>query len=277
MIGSLQNWFIPLEANHTRMFAVLFCAALAVQLIVHWRAQAQFFQTQPARLYGPPPRLMGLWQLPTLSYRWFLVSGFGLLIGLLGAITGAATRLFLLLALISSVFYFCQILPLSWIQRKTNLLPLVLLILLAAPASAKPLDSPTPPWPLFLTKLCLAQMYLSAGLQKLRRGGLAWGKGETLQAYLIDHYLWGDTKAAWRLAHCPRVCRVLSIGTLIFELTFWAALLQPGWTMIYAVMGLLFHLGASASMRIHYLKYLAPVYLVFVTDAAFHFLRLWNL
>ena len=272
----MTEQFTSTAVNHMRMFLILFCTALALQLLRHWRAQAAFFQTQPVHLYGPPPVLLGRWPMPALSEKQFLLAGGALLTGLLGALLGRATRFWLLLALLGALFYFSQILGLAWVQRKVSLLPLVLLVLLVAPGSDLALRDAAPAWPLWLIKLCLAQMYFSAGLEKLRHTGWAWADGTSLQAYLVEHHLWGDTPQALWLAQRLWLCRVLSVLTLAFELSFWLLLLWPMLRWLYAPAGLLFHLGTALTMRIHYLRYLGPVYLVFATDAAFALLSWWG-
>ena len=132
-----------------------------------------------------------------------------------------------------------------------------------------------PLWPLILIKCAIALMYFSAGIQKLRRSGLKWCEGKSLQAYLLEHYLWGDTNSALQLARQPSVCMVLSSMLLLFELTFWLVLVFPWLTIVYVSAGIAFHLGTLLTMRINYLKYLSPVYMVFAIDVARQLGKLW--
>lgn len=111
-------------------------------------------------------------------------------------------------------------------------------------------------------------MYLSSAWQKLRRGGLQWCNGSTLQAYLVEHYLWGDMLGALRLAQKPLLCRLLSMLVCTFELTFWLILVCPHLTYGYALSGIAFHVGTAQIMRIQYGTYLSPVYTVFTTEIA---------
>ncbi len=62
---------------------------------------------------------------------------------------------------------------------------------------------------------------------------------------------------------------------LFFELSFGLILFFPVLTPFYVVGGLLFHLGTGLTMRIHYLTYLGPVYLVFVAEYLAG-LPIWN-
>lgn len=268
-MGMWFELFTPTGLNQVRMFLILFCVTLAGQVLLNFRDQLAYFQTAPMRVYGEPLLVLGRYKLPTPSTRQFRGAGIGLILSLLCATVGWYPQLFLLLALSCYFVYFRPILSLAYVQRKTNLIPLVLVILLFSPAVAQPLNQAAPLWPLVLIKIALVQMYLSAGLQKLRHAGWQWCDGKSLQAYLFEHYLWGDTKAAWWLAQQPRLCQILSSGALLFELTFVLVLVFPALTIAYVLAGLLFHAGTGVTMRIHYLKYLSPVYLVFATELAF--------
>ena len=256
------------QLNHTRIFLILFCVTLATQILFSFAKQLRYFKTEPARIYGPPPRLLGRFSLPSLTVPHFALLGIVLSLSLLAAALNFAPRVFLLLALASYFLYFNPIISLAFVQRKTNLVPIVLLSLLFAPAISQPLGQPAPVWPLILIKLAIAQMYLSAGIQKLRRAGLGWCNGRSLRAYLVEHYLWGDTAKALMLARQPRTCMALSALLLFFELTFWVILLYPQLALPYVITGVAFHLGTALTMRINYLKYLSPIYLVFLGDIA---------
>ena len=261
--------------NHTRIFQILFCSVLAVQLLLGFHRQLGYFQTTPARVYGPPPRLLGRLTLPTLTSGQFILFGMVLIVSLVCAALSFVPRLFLALALLSYFLYFNPIMSLAYVQRKTNLIPLVLLVLLFAPGTGGPLTQETPQWPLWLIKIGVAQMYFSAAVQKLRHAGWRWCNGRSLRAYLMDHYLWGDSELALKLARLPGVCMALSSVILVFELTFFLILLWPQLTLIYVVVGIAFHLSTALTMRINYLKYLSPVYLVFVFDVERQLRAMW--
>lgn len=251
------------------MFLILFCVTLALQMLVNFRKQLRYFKTSPSRIYGKPPKLFDYIHIPALNESQFISFGVVFIISLLLAAINVFPRVFLFVALISYFLYFNSIMSLSFIQRKTNLIPIVLLVLLFAPSINDPLNQPAISFPIVLIKIAVAQMYFSAGLQKLRRAGLRWCNGESLQAYLIEHYLWCDTRLALKLAGHKHLCMILSVLLLSFELTFWIIILLPRLTYFYIVAAFAFHLGTLLSMRINYLKYLTPVYMIFFTDAAF--------
>lgn len=255
--------------NETGMFAKLFCAALAVQLLFNFRQQYRYFQTEPWKIYGRTQRLLGLLHLPALNQYQFLGSGLCMMMSLILVCIGFYPHIFIFIALVNYFLYFSQIISLAYVQRKTNLLPIVLLILLISPSLDKPLAAPSTDWELVLVKIALVQVYFSAGLQKLVRSGLRWGNGRNLQAYLIENYLWSDKKNALVLACRPTLCMVLSFLTLVFELTFWLVVFFPSLAFFYVAFAILFHTGTLITMRINYLKYMGPVYLVFFTDMVF--------
>ncbi|HJP62133.1 MAG TPA: hypothetical protein VJ844_01765, partial [Mucilaginibacter sp.] len=258
------------EPNRIAMFARLFCAVQAIQLLLNFGQQYRYFQTQPSRIYGRKQQLLGFIPLPALNQYQFLISGTCLFISMVLVSVGFYPYLFVLLALISYFLYFPQIISLAYVQRKTNLLPIVLLILLVSPSLNKPFSAPSTGWELLLIKIALVQVYFSAGLQKISRSGIAWFNGKYLQAYLLENYLWADRTSALVIAGRPLLCALLSAVTLVFELTFWVVVFFPNLIFLYVAIALLFHIGTLITMRINYLKYLGPVYLVFFTDIAFH-------
>jgi hypothetical protein len=159
---------------------------------------------------------------------------------------------------------------LAYIQRKTNLLPITLLILAASPSINDSLDNPSTNWELTLVKIAIAQMYLSAGIQKLRFSGLSWCNGKSFQAALMQNYMWSDSIAAYNLAKKTALCAAFSTLTLLFELSFGLVIFFPQLSYVYIAIALFFHLGTLITMRINYIKYLSPVYMVFFTEIAFY-------
>ena len=257
--------------NNVGMFARLFCAALVVQVSLNFGQQYRYFLTRPVKLYGKGQKLLGLITLPALTRNQFLTTGIFLVFSLLLVVADIYPRLGIFAALICCVLYFGQIMSLAYIQRKANLVPIVLLILLVSPSSNKSLSSASTDWELTLIKLALVQIYFSAGLEKIRQSGLKWLNGKYLQAYLLENYLWTDRTAALAVAGNLAACAALSTLVLIFELTFAIVVFIPALTFIYVGFALIFHLGTLITMRINYLKYLWPVYLVFFINIAFHF------
>jgi hypothetical protein len=255
--------------NNTAMFGRLFCAALAVLVSYNFVQQYRYFLTQPSKLYGKGPKLLGLVGFPGLNRYQFLSCGAGFILCLLFVVLNIYPYAAIAIALICYFLYFSQINSLAYVQRKANLIPIVLFILLFSPSLDKPLHFASPTWELTLIKIVLIQVYFSAGIQKIRSSGLGWLNGKYLQAYLIENSLWTDRNAVIAIASNTIMCAVLSLLVLTFELTFGVVLFLPQLTFIYVGFALLFHLGTLITMRINYLKYIGPVYLVFFTDLAF--------
>jgi len=254
--------------NQTRLFLILFCGTFSWQILLAFPAQYRYFKSKPARIFGAPPRLLGRFRLPSLQRSQFLALGSILIFSLLVAMCGFLPRLFMLVALASYFLYFNPIFSLASVRRKTNLIPMVMVVLLLAPGITAPLDQATSHLPLQLIQALVALMYFSAGMQKLRHSGIKWANGTALQAYLADHYLWDDNRSALYVAQRTRLCALLSGLVVFFELTFWIVLLLPQLVIPYFLAGIAFHLGAARTMRINYLKYLSPVYMVFVPQIA---------
>jgi hypothetical protein len=268
-VEKFNGLFNSAAPNHVLMFAKLFCAAFAFQLFINFGPQLRYFKTQPTRIYGKPIKLFRIFQLPALSENQFIFLGTALILSLVFAATGIYTRPCLIIALLCYFPYFNSIQSLAYVQRKTNLLPLVLLVLAVSPSINKALAEPSTSWELVLIKIAISQMYFSAGLQKVLHSFFNWCNGAQLQAYLLENYLWSDRRAGYLLAQKRWLCSILSMLTLVFELTFWVILFFPQLTFVYIALALFFHLGTLFTMRINYLKYLGPVYLVFFTGIAF--------
>jgi hypothetical protein len=239
----------------------VYCGIIAFQMLVHFRDQLAFFRTEPRRVYGPPPRLFGIVPFRPVNECVFIGAGVFFIVALVAAASNVARKPALTLALICFLIYFPPILPLAYIQRKINLIPLVLAISLFAQDRV-----------LAAAKLLLALVYLSAGVEKLRTAGWRWIDGESLKTYLVEHYLYSGRSQALFIAERALLCRVLSTLVLVWELSFWLVLVFPATTWVYVAGGLLFHAGTSLAMRIHYWVYFCPVYFVFFAPDLQHYL-----
>jgi len=264
-----DSLFMPTADNHVAAFAKLFCGLLAIIVLLNFKNQLAFFRSKPESIYGKPIKLFRAFQIPRPTDGQFIILGAVFILSLLMVVLGLYPKVFILIAIVSYFFYFNPITGLSYIQRKTNLVPLVLLILLVSPHTGKPLDVPATQWELVLVKLALAQVYFSAGVQKLKSAGWKWADGTALQSSLVGNYLWSDSKPALLLAKNKRLCALFSTITLLFELTFFVIIFIPWLTAFYVLLALSFHLVILMTMRINYLKYMIPVYAVFITDLLF--------
>jgi hypothetical protein len=265
----LLNIFRATTPNYTALFGKLFCGTFAFVIAINFNDQLHYFRTKPERIYGQPQKLLGIFRLPTLTESQFIVSGCVLILSLLATALGIAVKPAILTALVCYFIYFNAIRSLAYIQRKTNMAAIVLIVLAVSPSISNTLKGTGTLWEMLLIKIAVAQMYFSAGLHKITRGSKAWMSGEVLQMHLLENHLWSDNKIGFRLAENQRLCAFLGTATLVFELSFWLIIVFPQLTYFYVTAALLFHIGTFLTMRINYLIYLSPVYFVFFTQELF--------
>jgi len=104
-------------------------------------------------------------------------------------------------------------------------------------------------WPIFVCKVFLALMYISAIASKLSTSGLGWANGYTLQALMgIDGLRWGSPLAIW-MSQQHYLLMLGQIVVVIFQSTFWLVLFFPRLGYIYFPMGLAFHIMIFATLR----------------------------
>ena len=254
------------DANAVRLFLVLYCGAITLQLLYRFREQKEYFTASIQFNLQPSRRLLGIVEVPRLSVKGFTFAGACMLVSLFFVCLGIAPRLFLGISLVCFFLYFAQIPWLGYVGNKTMFLPVVFLTLMAAPSIDKGFSCPTPLWPLVLTKVLIAIFFFGCGIQKLRLSGFRWARGRPLQAYLITQHLRGDVKYGWLLAQSLSACALVSVLTLGLELSFPLLLVFPDLTSLFLIAAFLFHTGVAITMRINFFAYFAPVYLVFITD-----------
>jgi hypothetical protein len=247
------------DLTETGVFRLVYCVTLAVIVGCRHRDQLQYLRL--ARVVERPARILDRLPLPRLSDAQFNSAG-GMLVGLLalGAF-GPYSGVCLMAAVPVYFLYFGQILSLSYVARKTNLIPQILLVLAVSSLMRDPGGETS--WALTLTKAILVQVYLSAASTKLRGGLRRWLSGEQLQGALLFHDAHYNIPLARRLAELRWLCACLTVATLVHQLTFWIVLIQPAVAPGYVSAAMAFHVSTLVLMRIDYLTYQGPAYLVF--------------
>lgn len=98
--------------------------------------------------------------------------------------------------------------------------------------------------PLRFTQLSAAIGYLFAGGSKLAIGGLEWLNGYSLQAILLHFH------ADWSpfFASHVQACRVMSIGLVFVQVTFWICVFVPRLRWFYVPAATSFHLMTWKTM-----------------------------
>jgi hypothetical protein len=120
--------------------------------------------------------------------------------------------------------------------------------------------SPFATWPVRFIPLFLAIAYFLAGACKIWLGdGLGWLNGDTLRYYLVQ----GGMELGMRLSDHHLLTQLMSIVTLLFELSFWLVLVFPSLTWIYALYGLGFHIGSYYLMNVWFIPFLLAYVFLF--------------
>jgi len=131
-------------------------------------------------------------------------------------------------------------------------------------------------WPLLVVQWMFALIYLSAAFHKLLASGLDWMNGWTLQYYmLMDGMRWGNTVsgagpaysaepsvALW-IGQYHTLATIASWGSMLFESTFWLAVVLPPLMPVYLLVGTAFHVAIYYIQRAPFLSFVW-LYAVFV-------------
>ena len=125
-------------------------------------------------------------------------------------------------------------------------------------------------WPLRTIQWLFVLAYLSAGLSKLRVGGLEWMNGHTLAYYLLQDGVRWDIPLAVALAEWTWLLVVLSVVTVAFEMTFAVAVVVPRLVWPYVLVGAALHTGIYFTQRAPFFQYMV-LYVVFLEALRLHF------
>ena len=205
--------------NLVSLVTFFYCSTLFVIVAIKHSDQLKYLGLTSGIVR--PARVFGLWRIPRLSPFYFNIACGMFLFCLAFAALGIATRVWLSLAIIVYFLYFGQIRTLSYVVRKTNLIPQFLQFLaLAHSARTMSLCYEYSCWPMMLLKLVVVQVYLSGAYSKLRNSGLRWASGTQLQGILIHQHLLFDIPLAFKLAGNRRLCAVFAGLVLFHQLTF---------------------------------------------------------
>jgi hypothetical protein len=98
-------------------------------------------------------------------------------------------------------------------------------------------------WPLKLAHLLLAITYFSTGISKLVVGGFRWMNGYTLQDYTLNDAVSRNIPLGIWLGQQHGLAILLSVFTVVFELTFFLSLVFPRTAPFFFLAGLFFQIG----------------------------------
>ena len=239
--------------SELQVFRAAYCDLIALLVVTQMGRHRVFLSTRGTLDHGAA-RVLDVLPLPRLRGPAFLVAGVVLVLSLICVGLQFAPRVAAGVSLAAYFLYFGQITDLEDVRRKTNAIPLVLVVLGSSQPARESLS-------LLLIKVIAVQPYLSAGIEKLRKSGLQWADGIGLRTDLVEHHLWSDSPLALWLAHRLTLSRWFAGATLFIELTIWIVLLVPALGPVYAIAVLALHAGIWRALRINYLRYFAPIHL----------------
>ena len=246
------------------LYGIVFSTILSLKEIRSFLASTDLRQ---AILTEAEPRLLNRIRIPRVSNRiWWLIVCLWLM-----SLWLSTMPTFSILGLLSSLtlyfFVFSRIWSLHFVLKKTSLIPCYLgLFLIYRCLELLPnLNLDESAW--IASKAILASVYLGAGMHKIKVWWRRPGYLNALQGHLAVSALLRNTKVSGVLIQYPALCRWIFLLTIVWEITMPVICVLPGAvSLVYGVMGLAFHLGTLIVMRIDYLRFYWPVYMVFLAD-----------
>jgi uncharacterized membrane protein YphA (DoxX/SURF4 family) len=289
-------WFAP--APHVDL-AVVRILAVALQLVIQyalWSGGLERLAALPDDYYRPLP-ILNILHLPLgwgfrpdadLLQAVYYVSLAAGVFALLGLFTNLSLIVFTAACVYTQAFLFSftdfhhpeavmmialsvlaispsgRVLSLDWLRRRRKG---------ESFAEVLELKGEFAGWPIRLVQWFFALMYISAVAMKMQSGGHDWMNGFTLQYYLIqDGLRWGSPLALW-VAQYHYLILLAQYGVILFQGTFWLAVLFPKLRWVYVPAGLCLHLGILFTLNAPFYQWMV-LYAVFIPWArAFQLLR----
>lgn len=258
-------WFRPVAPDALGLCRILFYATLlalyggedftfvAALAPLHWAPISFFAITAPA---GPPPGAT----LAALDFVWKL--------GLLGAMAGIATRVSTALACLLGLYLIGLTYCVSRPSHEMAAAAIALVIFaLARCGDAWSIDAmlarrrapravPAPSgeyrWPIRFVRVVISLAFFTAGLSKLRDGGLGWIFSDTLRLTMIER----EVPLGLWLAQWPWVCRALAGSVVCIELLHPLALVSRRAACVLIPASIGFLLGSWLVLGIPFLPLL---------------------
>ncbi len=272
---------LELPTNPVRKFQLLYCTWMALAIAWNFGHQRKFYRwfcnsglklATKRGLGAHPCKLYGLISPPRLTIFQFDAVGLSLIGCLLTSCTPLAPRVFLFLSFLLSLTYFPQLFAESTLSGHSSIhIPSVLLLLCCSPPLDHQVESSSE-WPLALIRIHLASGYFSSGMCKLLAGALFnnfWGKGPTLQAYVIDG-MWSRPATPLirslqrRLICSPWLLAFLSTASVIFETGFIVAPASDYLCVVFGLAGFAFHIGILVLQGLDFVTWWMPALMVFL-------------
>jgi hypothetical protein len=260
-VGLLAAVSASIPSNPVRQFQLLYCAWIVTSMLLHMRRYERFYRwfyssgiglASKRGLGAHPSKIYGIFTPPTLTPLQLRWTGWAFTGCLVGACTPLAPRVFLFVAFLLYFFYFTQLYADATLSGHNSILiPAMLLLLSCSPSLDHEVQSSSV-WPLQLIRIYLSSGYFSSGMAKLLcsfRFGRFWGRGSTLQQYILEAMFSRPSQlkltraVQWNLLKRPWLLAPLATGALAFELSFVAAPFIGRVAPIYCVGGIALHSG----------------------------------
>lgn len=260
-------WFAPAPLADLAVARVLLCA---IVLRLHGDVRVLGVGLVSAEHWKPLPWIeaLGFTRPPTVPELvwWGRATRIALAGAALGILTNASLLAVFLLQLVQEAFLNCfgktshATIPVLYAVLFLALSPCGRVLSIDAllrrawrriaglPAQPVAACSPYARWPFELLFVELAAYYTLAGLAKLRESGVLWADGATLQYYLLEK----ATPAGLWLAEHVRLCIVLSVTVLVFELSWPLGVVWRRLRPVLLLSGLAFHWGTIIFLRISF-------------------------
>lgn len=131
-------------------------------------------------------------------------------------------------------------------------------------------SSPFAFWPLLTIQWLIALVYLNAGFCKIYMSDMTWFTPTAMQAWLLeDAVRWNRPLGLW-VAQQPTLALLMALFAVVFETTFFVALLYRRLVPLYVIAGLSMHLGIFILQAAPFWQFML-LYLAFVPLE-----RIWN-
>jgi hypothetical protein len=307
MLHSLAMMSLPVQSlgdfeklSPIRQFQIIWCALIALSLILEFPAQLRFFNwfhnsgLQMASVSGhgqSAGKFYGFIPSPKLSVPATAFAGVCLISSLLLACSNLLDpRIWLGVALIMHHCYISQIYAeVHVVAHNMALVPPAMILCMVSPDivehAADGASVAAGQWPLFLLKFVMTSAYCSAGLCKLWKcfvDGADWSSGATMQAVMFEaimglnlpsgqgaHVTFGKptlfSRAVQRQLFCwPRLLGLMSLYGIVIELFAPLVCVFPILDLPFAVLGLGLHYGIAYLQNIDFIAWWGPFYAVFL-------------
>jgi predicted DCC family thiol-disulfide oxidoreductase YuxK len=293
--GWNDYWFRPTRVVDLALFRVALVGSQLLLFFPSLKPQLSLLGV-PGALYTPLPILklllepFGTWGMRPGATLIEVIWALGLISGAL-ALLGILARLSLAVFAYANTILIAHLYSYGQMSHPEAVMVVALWLLVFAPAgasmsivrlrrrlksavssmhfvphhltsSAAPNTSEYALWPLRLMQWFMCIIYLSAGLSKLKYGGMSWLDASTLRYYLVDDGIRRHATIGLIAASHPLLLPALAGFSLAFELSFVLVMFVPVLVWVYIPLGVVMHSGIFAMQDIRFFQFFV-IYVAF--------------